>query len=544
MEDTFLEEKLLIVKDVINEEYKKYQETKKKIKKILPKIKKKIEAMSREELAKYLFELYISQGISPELVVDNIPKEFYELLEEHRKKSKAKKGKETLNINVNAYPETVFLFWRDTFLKFNEAKLLGVVDGYAIFDRTVFYPTSGGQLHDTGWILDKDDLIKIYAYAKVFGDIVFKIVNIPYYKEIENEYHDRINYLYGQLDAKYKSLDESEKVNFYLEKVNELKKIPIVRVIDVIKVSGRILHKLDNPDLIKEIKQPVLIIDFDRRLALSRHHTATHILTAAARKVLGFHVWQAGAEKNVDKARLDITHYKNISSEELREIERLANKVVLEMRPIKKFFMERSEAEQKYGFIIYQGGAVPEKVLRIVKIEDWDVEACGGTHLDNTIQVGPIKILRTKKIADGVIRLEFVAGERAIEEMQKERAILEESARIAKVDIENLPKAVEKFFESWKKAEKELDELKKEYLRLIMEKINEGERIIKVSDVLTLGDLIKFINKIRESVDWLVIYNKNYAVGIGERAKEEIARLGFNKIVEEKEVIKGLLISD
>ncbi len=537
-----LQEKIPIIQDVIRVEYQKYLETKKKIQKLLPKIKKKIESMSEDELAKYLFELYISQGITPELVVDKVPYKFYELLEEHREKSKKEKREKVLDIDVAKYPETEFLFWKDTFLKFNEARLLGVEKDYAIFDRTVFYPTAGGQKNDTGWIVDKNDLIKIYALAKVYGNIVFESVGLPYYKDIEEHYKDAINYAKSLIEKELENLSEEEKLNKYFEYLNELKGIPIVRVIDVVKLSKRILHKVDNVEKLKQIKEPVLIIDFERRLILSRHHTATHILTAVSRKVLGFHVWQAGAEKDVDKARLDITHYKPLTKEELREIERLANKAVLEMRKINKFFMERTEAEQKYGFTIYQGGAVPEKVLRIVEIEGLDVEACGGTHLDNSIQVGPIKIVKAKKIADGVIRLEFVAGEKAIEEMQKEREILEKASEIAKVDISNLPKAVEKFFNEWKKTEKELDLLKQEYFRLLMEKINRGENVIKVPDFFSIGDFMRFISKVRGSVDWLVIYNKSFAAGFGEKAKEKIKELGFNKIVEEKGIVKGLLV--
>jgi len=122
-------------------------------------------------------------------------------------------------------------------------------------------------------------------------------------------------------------------------------------------------------------------------------------------------VWQAGAEKTEEKARLDITHYKTLSSEEIRKIEDLANSVVLDRRPVRVVYMGRTEAENKYGVSIYAGGVPETATVRLLEIQDWDVEGCGGTHLTNTSEIGGIKIINVEKIQDGVIRLEFVAGD-------------------------------------------------------------------------------------------------------------------------------------
>src|SRR5207247_740808 len=134
--------------------------------------------------------------------------------------------------------------------------------------------------------------------------------------------------------------------------------------------------------------------DVDRREALSRNHAATHSGLGAARKVLGNHVWQAGAHKAPDLARLDITHYDALTEAEVARIEELANAEVLGHHQVRAKVMARDVAEKKFGFRLYQGGSVPGGELRVVEIPKWDVEACGGTHVSRTSDVSLIKILR------------------------------------------------------------------------------------------------------------------------------------------------------
>jgi alanyl-tRNA synthetase/misacylated tRNA(Ala) deacylase len=176
---------------------------------------------------------------------------------------------------------------------------------------------------------------------------------------------------------------------------------------------------------------------------------------------LGKHIWQTGSNVEPDKARLDITHYKRITREEIKEIEKIANEIVLNNVPVRSIFMNRNEAEQKYGFRIYQGGVVPGNVLRIINIEGVDVEACGGTHCQNTSEVGYIKILRTERIQDGVERLEYTSGINSVKEVSAMEDILLNSSEILGVPVENLPKTVKRFFEEWKEQKKTIEELQK-----------------------------------------------------------------------------------
>jgi alanyl-tRNA synthetase len=226
-------------------------------------------------------------------------------------------------------------------------------------------------------------------------------------------------------------------------------------VLDVQKVDGVIVHKI-KPNVFKVGQKVRGVLNWPRREALMRHHTATHIILGAARKVLGDHIWQAGAQKGVESTRLDISHFKRISEEELQKIEMLANRVVMENRAVKAVFMDRNLAEKKYGFDLYQGGVVPGEDIRVVEVEKWNTQACAGTHYTRTGEVGQIKIIRTERIQDGVERLEFAAGEAAVKLMQRREEQLAKAAEILRTQPEQLAKATKELFDRWKVAEKEL----------------------------------------------------------------------------------------
>jgi len=189
---------------------------------------------------------------------------------------------------------------------------------------------------------------------------------------------------------------------------------------------------------------------------LTKHHDAIHLISGAARNVLGYHIHQHGAEKTEEKARIDITHYEALTEEEEEKIEDLANSIVEKGLAIKKFVMKRGDAERKYGFGIYAGGYIPSRDLRIIEIPGHDVEACGGLHGNNTKDIGFITILRTKKIADGLVRIEIKAGDVALSYLKEKEKILKEVAEKLNVKEEKVAEAVEKLFEEWKQKRKEL----------------------------------------------------------------------------------------
>ena len=436
--------------DMINEmlalEKRRYEETLSKGERIIRQMmtKRKGEGISVDTL----INLYDTYGIPPEFTREvasrvqphiniNIPEDFYSRVA--RMHGEAKRQEEdmalvSLKERTKSIPKTRRLYYEEPESTVFSATVLDYFDKFIVLDRTLFYPEGGGQPADTGVI----------------------------------------------------RLDDMDGT------VNELK------VVDVRDVDGVILHEIDmDTDMdaigIERGKQVSGSIDYRRRMAHTRHHSATHIVIWAARKVLGRHVWQAGAQKGELRSRLDITHFKRISDAEKREIEKLANEMVMRNEDISASFVERNEAERRYGFRIYQGGVPPGKELRIVRIgADEDVQACAGTHCLKTGEVGPIKILRTERIQDGIERLWYSAGEAAVMEMQARDDLIKRSASVLRIPENRLPETVERFFSEWKQLRKENERLRAEiaelHVSILKAKAQEIEGVKVIAEVIADAD--------------------------------------------------------
>ncbi len=258
-------------------------------------------------------------------------------------------------------------------------------------------------------------------------------------------------------------------------------------VVNVQKIKNTILHFLKDTHDIKVGDIVTCAITEDRRRQLMRHHTAAHIINGTARVMLGNHVWQSGAHKGVEEARLDITHYENLSDEQRTELERRCNLRVLEDHPVEMSFMPRDEAEAKFGFRLYQGGVVPGKIIRVVNTTGVDVEACGGLHCDRTSRVGPIRILRTKRIQDGVVRIEYSAGLAAVAGMQSDKACVDMIADRMMVTRETVVPATEKLLAEMKDDKKRLESMSSRLNMIVAEALLvKAEKVGGVSLVVHL----------------------------------------------------------
>lgn len=405
-----LNENLEDIYNILDIERRKYKKARVKVERELEKA-----ISSRKINQKKLMELYESHGVSPDLLREaaenagitfSIPR-FREASPELNSTEKA----------PSLFPpyETEQLYYKDEHIREFTATVVDVHDGYVVLDRTAFYPTGGGQEHDTG------------------------------------------------------SMGNAKVVN-------------------VFKEGKTIVHQVEK-EFFKKGQTVSCTIDGVRRDTLTRHHTTAHLVNGAARMVLGNHVWQAGSHISESSGRLDITHYETLSIEELHHIEQIANDLVLQGLPVKKTFMGRTEAEKKFGFRLYQGGAVPGKVLRILDIPGFDVEACGGTHVDNTSEIGCIKILGCEKISDSVLRLEFASGLKALEYIERDADVVREICDIFRVEKSQVIKTAHRFFDEWKMKSKEIDSLKKELSRL---------KKIRLKDCFTEKDGLHFLEELIE----------------------------------------------
>ncbi|QSG10072.1 alanine--tRNA ligase [Halapricum desulfuricans] len=230
-------------------------------------------------------------------------------------------------------------------------------------------------------------------------------------------------------------------------------------VLDTQMYDGVIVHTAtDDPGKGEFVRGQ---IDATRRRRLMRHHTATHVVIHSARQVLGEHVRQAGAQKGTDSARIDVRHYESITREQVKEIEHRANELVMENVPVTQNWPDRHEAEDEHGFDLYQGGIPPGEQIRIIQVGD-DVQACGGTHVARSGDIGAIKVLNTERIQDGVIRITFAAGDAAIDATQRTEDALYDAADVLDVSPEDVPETAERFFEEWKARGKEIEDLKEQ----------------------------------------------------------------------------------
>jgi alanyl-tRNA synthetase len=273
---------------------------------------------------------------------------------------------------------------------------------------------------------------------------------------------------------------------------------------DVQSIEGVLLHRVKQRGFKRGAKVHG-VIDWERRSALMRAHTATHIIIGSARRVLGEHAWQAGASKGVERSRIDISHYARLMREQVEEIEQLANMVIREGRPVTCRFMQRDQAEAMYGFRLYQGGAVPGKEIRVVEIGGWDVEACGGTHLSNTSEAGLIKIVATERVQDGVERITFSVGPYALEEVQRREALLQDAAELLGSPIDKIKESIANSLASVKQLRDQLEALRlaasREKAAQLLREAEEvkGVKLVVYSDKAATDYLIEVGNALSEA---------------------------------------------
>ena len=144
----------------------------------------------------------------------------------------------------------------------------------------------------------------------------------------------------------------------------------------------------------------------------------------------------------------------------------MANQVIVQVHKTEKTILNRKDADRKHGFDLYQGGAPKGDTIRVLRISDHDIQACGGTHHDEPGQIGSIRIVRSTAVQDGVERLHIVAGQAALAYAREQDGLLRQTGDVFGVNVNDVPRTAERFFTEWKDQRKRIEQLEAEIVRL------------------------------------------------------------------------------
>ncbi len=293
----------------------------------------------------------------------------------------------------------------------------------------------------------------------------------------------------------------TQKTPFYAEKggqVADTGKIEweggFAEVVDVkSSVEGLIVHFVRVlRGSLRRGEKVRLVVDKDRRKSIMRNHTATHLLHAALRKVLGGHVRQAGSLVSPERLRFDFTHYKALLRKEIVEIENLVNEKIMEAIPVMTEVKSYDEAVKEGAMALFE-----EKygdTVRVVRVDDFSEELCGGTHVSNTGEIGMFKIISEEAISAGVRRIVAVTGFGALEYSRENEKLVDEIRSILDVPKEKIVERLEKLLVQMKNYEKKIKELQTKQLSKSAEVVRKdingiSYAVVKLEDVS--GDVLR-----------------------------------------------------
>lgn len=325
-------------------------------------------------------------------------------------------------------------------------------EGLVVLEETPFYAEAGGQVGDTGRLTGPGNLTR------------------------------------------------EQKLNVLLEEISETAVGFSAKVVDTFSpISGLILHKIIvEKGILKTGDRINAIVDVEKRDATRRNHTATHLVHAALREVLGNHVKQGGSVVAPNYLRFDFTHYQPLTSAEIQEIEDLVNRHILENHPVNTDVMAIEEAMHSGAMALF--GEKYGSDVRVLSVGDgmFSKELCGGTHVRATGDIGSFKITSDEAIASGVRRIRAITGFDAFERFREDERLIGASLSVLKTQRDNLPNAIERLQEELKRTRKEMDELK---LKIATGTIGNGGSAASNGDEARDIAGVKVLGKIVEGLD-------------------------------------------
>ena len=320
------------------------------------------------------------------------------------------------------------------------------------------------------------------------------------------------------------------------------------KVVDVRKQKGIFTHTVEViKGEAKEGAEYLLEVDEMNRVATAKNHTATHLLHKALREVLGAHVQQAGSLVNGQRLRFDFNHYEAMTAEEIEKVENLVNEKIAESLCVTVRDMSMDEAKKEGAMALF--GDKYGDIVRVVKVDDFSIELCGGTHIDNIAKIGLFKIESESGVAAGVRRIEAVTGLGAYELVKRMERTLKEIAKTVKADEANVVERVEKMTETLRENSKEIESLKAKItnyeagsLNDAAEEINGVKVVIKTFKDKTAEELRQMVDSLKDKLGSCVVVLASgedkaiFAVGV---TKDLIGKAKAGNLVKEAAQIAG-----
>jgi alanyl-tRNA synthetase len=315
-------------------------------------------------------------------------------------------------------------------------------------------------------------------------------------------------------------------------------------------VSGLVAHRIVAKEDLHVGDRVSTVADPERRIRNMRNHTATHLMHAALRNILGTHVKQAGSLVAPDQLRFDFSHFAAVDSAELTEIEQRVNEEILKNLEMQTDIMNIDDALAS-GALAFFGDKYPEANVRVVTIPDassprgfYSKELCGGTHVTRTGEIGMFKILAEQSTAAGVRRIEAISGDRALAEYQRTLSTLRAAASILNIGETEVVAAIERQMEATKHLEKQIESLKRKAAGSIADKLLAETKIIKDVRVLVAKvsgfdreSLRQLVDSLRQKLGSGVVVLASTEDGkvalITAVTKDLTSRLHAGKIVQE-----------
>ena len=444
------------------------------------------------------FPLDLTKEIAAEQGIDIDEEGFHTEMKKQKERARA----ERLKKNISGWSEDLF--------------------GSLNTEPTVF--TGYETLNDTGVVValsDEETLTDAIATdEQAKEDVLVVLDKTPFYAEMGGQVADQG--VLTSADCSLRVLDVKKTPKGYYVHTCVLES-------GIVKVGDHLTAKVDK----------------EYRMAVCRNHTATHLLQAALREVLGDHVHQAGSYQDGEITHFDFTHFSAVTADELARVEKIVNDRIFDAMDVTVKEMPIDEAKKLGAMALF--GEKYGKVVRVVDIEGWSTEFCGGTHVRNTAQIGCFKIVSESSVAAGIRRIEAVTGKNLLLRANKQETMLHTVAASLKANnVAGLPARAEAVMAENKAMSKELDDMKaKIAASKVTSLFDDAEEVggVKIASAYftgTSGDTLRgMCDTVRDKA-----VNPVVAVLVGKAEDKITMAVTVNKMAQEKGLKAGVLVKE